>query len=48
MTTTDPLFGMFLALASSGQQVSPLVQLIPFALVNVFITAVVLSVTKGS
>lgn len=33
MTTTDPLFGMLLALASPGQQVSPLVQLIPFALV---------------
>lgn len=34
MTTTDPHFGMILALASSpGQQVSPLVQLIPFALV---------------
>jgi preprotein translocase subunit YajC len=34
MTTTDPHFGMILALASSpGQQVNPLVQLIPFALV---------------
>ena len=33
MTTTDPLFGMLLAFASPGQQVSPLVQLIPFALV---------------
>ena len=34
MTTTDPLFGMFLALAASpDQQVSPLIQLIPFALV---------------
>ena len=34
MTTTVPLFGMFLALAASGdQQVSPLIQLIPFALV---------------
>ena len=34
MTTTDPPFGMFLALAASGdQQVSPLIQLIPFALV---------------
>lgn len=33
MTTTDPLFGSLLALASPGQQVSPLVQLIPFALV---------------
>ncbi len=34
MTTTDPQLGMLLALAaSSDQQVSPLVQLIPFALV---------------
>ena len=34
MTTTDPLFGMLLAFgASPGQQVSPLVQLVPFALV---------------
>ena len=34
MTTTEPLFGMLLAFAASpGQQVSPLVQLIPFALV---------------
>jgi preprotein translocase subunit YajC len=34
MTTTDPLSGMFLAFAASpGQQVSPLIQLIPFALV---------------
>jgi preprotein translocase subunit YajC len=33
MTTTDALLGMFLALAASPDQVSPLVQLIPFALV---------------
>ena len=34
MTTTDPLFGLLLAFAASAdQQVSPLVQLIPFALV---------------
>ena len=33
MTTTDPPFGMFLALAASADQVSPLIQLIPFALV---------------
>lgn len=34
MTTSDPLIGMFLALAASpDNQVSPLVQLIPFALV---------------
>ncbi len=34
MTTTDPLIGPLFALASSpDQQVSPLIQLIPFALV---------------
>ena len=34
MTTTDPLLGMLLALAASpGQQVSPLIQLLPFAIV---------------
>lgn len=34
MTTTDPLFGLLLAFAASpDQQVSPLIQLIPFALV---------------
>ena len=34
MTTTDPHFGHLLALAASGnQQVSPLIQLIPFVLV---------------
>ena len=34
MTTSDPLIGMLLALAASPDgQVSPLVQLIPFALV---------------
>lgn len=34
MTTTDPHFGLLLALAASpDQQVSPLIQLIPFALV---------------
>jgi preprotein translocase subunit YajC len=34
MTTTDPQIGMFLALAASAdQQVNPLIQLIPFALV---------------
>lgn len=34
MTTTDPLFVTLFALSSSpGQQVSPLIQLIPFALV---------------
>ena len=34
MTTTDPHFGLVLAFSASGnQQVSPLIQLIPFALV---------------
>ncbi|HYB94314.1 MAG TPA: preprotein translocase subunit YajC [Vicinamibacterales bacterium] len=34
MTTTDPLIGMVLALAApQGQQVSPLIQLLPFAIV---------------
>src|SRR4029079_6093141 len=33
MTTTDPLFGMLLALGGAPGQVSPLIQLIPFALV---------------
>lgn len=34
MTTTEPHFGLIVALAASpGQQVSPLIQLIPFALV---------------
>jgi len=34
MTTTDPLFGMLFALGgAAGQPVSPLIQLIPFALV---------------
>ena len=33
MTTTDPLFGMLLALSAPGQPVSPLIQLVPFALV---------------
>ncbi len=34
MTTTDPLIAPLFALAASpGQQVSPLIQLIPFALV---------------
>jgi preprotein translocase subunit YajC len=33
MTTTGPLFGMLLAFGGSAGQVSPLIQLIPFALV---------------
>jgi len=47
MTTTDPLFGMFLALASPGQQVSPLVQLIPFALVLAIFYFVILLPMKN-
>ena len=47
MTTTDPLFGMLLALSSSGQQVSPLVQLIPFALVLAIFYFVILLPMKN-
>lgn len=47
MTTTDPLFGMFLALASSGQQVSPLIQLVPFALVLAIFYFVILLPMKN-
>lgn len=47
MTTTDPLFGMFLALAASAdQQVSPLIQLIPFALVLAIFYFVILMPMK--
>ena len=48
MTTTDPLFGMLLALgASPGQQVSPLIQLIPFALVLAIFYFVILLPMKN-
>ena len=48
MTTTDPLFGMLLALgASPGQQVSPLIQLIPFALVLAIFYFVILLPTRN-
>ena len=48
MTTTDPLFGMLLALgASPGQQISPLIQLIPFALVLAIFYFVILLPTKN-
>lgn len=47
MTTTEPLFGMLLALASPGQQVSPLVQLIPFALVLAIFYFVILLPMKN-
>jgi preprotein translocase subunit YajC len=46
MTTTEPLFGMFLALAASPDQVSPLVQLIPFALVLAIFYFVILMPMK--
>ena len=48
MTSTDPLFGMLLALgASPGQQVSPLIQLIPFVLVLAIFYFVILLPTKN-
>lgn len=48
MTTTDPLFGMLLAFgASPGQQISPLIQLIPFALVLAIFYFVILLPTKN-
>ena len=47
MTTTDPLFGMFLALAASPDgQVNPLIQLIPFALVLAIFYFVILMPMK--
>ena len=46
MTTTDPPFGMFLAFAASADQVSPLVQLIPFALVLAIFYFVILMPMK--
>lgn len=48
MTTTDPLFGLLLALgASPGQQISPLIQLIPFALVLAIFYFVILLPTRN-
>ena len=48
MTTTDPLFGMLLAFgASPGQQISPLIQLIPFALVLAIFYFVILLPTRN-
>jgi len=46
MTTTDPLFGMLLAFGGAGQ-VSPLVQLIPFALVLAIFYFVILLPMKN-
>jgi preprotein translocase subunit YajC len=47
MTTTVPLFGLFFALAASDQQVSPLIQLIPFALVLAIFYFVILLPMKN-
>jgi preprotein translocase subunit YajC len=47
MTTTDPLFGMLLALGGSAGQVSPLIQLIPFALVLAIFYFVILLPMKN-
>ena len=48
MTTTDPLFGMLLAFCgAAGQPVSPLVQLIPFALVLAIFYFVILLPMKN-
>ena len=47
MTTTDPLFGMLLALGGSTGQVSPLIQLIPFALVLAIFYFVILLPMKN-
>ena len=47
MTTTDPLFGMLLAFGGTQGQVSPLVQLIPFALVLAIFYFVILLPTKN-
>jgi preprotein translocase subunit YajC len=48
MTTTDPLFGWLLALgASPGSQVSPLIQLVPFALVLAIFYFVILLPTRN-
>ena len=47
MTTTDPLFGMLLALGGSPGQVSPLIQLIPFALVLAIFYFVILLPMKS-
>ena len=47
MTTTDPLFGMLLAFGGTPGQVSPLVQLIPFALVLAIFYFVILLPMKN-
>src|SRR5687767_7916810 len=47
MTTTDPLFGMLLALGGTPGQVNPLIQLIPFALVLAIFYFVILLPTRN-
>jgi len=47
MTTTDPLFGMLLALGGSPGQVNPLIQLVPFALVLAIFYFVILLPTRN-
>lgn len=47
MTTTDPLFGTLFALSGAPGQVSPLVQLIPFALVLAIFYFVILLPTRN-
>ena len=47
MTTTDPLFGLLLALGGTPGQVNPLIQLIPFALVLAIFYFVILLPTRN-
>jgi len=47
MTTTDPLFGMLLAFGGTQGQVSPLIQLVPFALVLAIFYFVILLPMKN-
>ena len=47
MTTTDPLFGMLLALGGTPGQANPLIQLIPFALVLAIFYFVILLPTRN-
>ena len=47
MTTTDPLFGTILALGGTAGQTSPLIQLIPFALVLAIFYFVILLPTRN-
>jgi len=47
MTTTEPLFGMLLAFGQPGQQVNPLLNLVPFALVLAIFYFVILLPMKN-